>query len=165
MIIDTILKNCSKRQNHKCDEQCENCSYGKFCPEDCEKCFEYIHYPYRAKDGAPKRKYDCPNMADFYTCKYSYRYTSEIMYALERTTRLFTVKNLKVLSFGCGPCTDLFAIDCLRENGTLTYDTLEYHGIDYSESVWKNIHDDIKSFENDKIKISFFLQGCLPNHQ
>ncbi len=80
------------------------------------------------------------------------------MYALERTTRLFTVKNLKVLSFGCGPCTDLFAIDCLRENGTLTYDTLEYHGIDYSESVWKNIHDDIKSFENDKIKISFFTR-------
>lgn len=160
MIIDTILKNCSKRQNHKCDEQCENCSYGEFCPEDCEKCLEYIHYPYRAKDGAPKRKYDCPNMADFYTCKYSYRYTSEIMYALERTTRLFTVKNLKVLSFGCGPCTDLFAIDCLRENGTLTYDTLEYHGIDYSESVWKNIRDDIKSFENDKIKISFFYKDA-----
>jgi len=65
VIIDTILKNCSKRQNHKCDEQCENCSYGEFCPEDCEKCLEYIHYPYRAKDGAPKRKYDCPNMADF----------------------------------------------------------------------------------------------------
>ena len=75
MIIDTILKNCSERQNQKCNEQCENCSYGEFCPKDCEKCLEYIHYPYRAKDGAPKRKYDCPNMADFYTCKYSYRCT------------------------------------------------------------------------------------------
>ena len=66
MIIDTILKNCSERQNQKCDEQCENCSYGEFCPEDCEKCLEYIHYPSHAETNAPKRKYDCTHMADFY---------------------------------------------------------------------------------------------------
>lgn len=60
---------------------------------------------------------DCTHMADFYMCKYSYRYTSEIIYALEWMPSLSSEKNLKVLSFGCGPCTDLFAIDYLRVSG------------------------------------------------
>lgn len=136
MIIDTILKNCSERQNQKCDEPCENCSYGEFCPEDCEKCLEYIHYPSHAETNAPKRKYDCTHMADFYMCKYSYRYTSEIIYALEWMPSLSSEKNLKVLSFGCGPCTDLFAIDYLRVSGKLRYQILDYRGVDYSRDVW-----------------------------
>ena len=36
-----------------------------------------------------------------------------------------TVKDLKVLSFGCGPCTDLFAIDYLHTQGVLPYETLD----------------------------------------
>ena len=109
MIIDTILENCDERHNCKSNNRCDDCSYGQFCPGDCAKCLEYIHYPSHAETNAPKRKYDCTHMADFYMCKYSYRYTSEIIYALEWMPSLSSEKNLKVLSFGCGPCTDLFA--------------------------------------------------------
>jgi SAM-dependent methyltransferase len=99
-------------------------------------------------------------MADCYTCKYSYRYTSEIIYALQRLTDIHTKRLLKVLSFGCGPCTDLFAFDYLKNNGTLKYAQLEYHGIDYSKKVWDAIHRDIRQIKNDNITVEFFYEDA-----
>ena len=99
-------------------------------------------------------------MADFYTCKYSCRYTSELIYAIERLKDLKCIDNLKVLSFGCGPCTDLFAIDYLHKNGELSYDCLEYRGIDYSRDVWKNIHNDIKESVDNVSEIRFYYRDA-----
>lgn len=160
MMLETILKECDKRYEEPIDEQCVDCSYGDHCPHDCEKCLDFIHNPSHAPDGAPKRKYDCTHMADFYTCKYSCRYTSEIIYALERFKDLPTVKDLKVLSFGCGPCTDLFAIDYLHTQGVLPYETLEYRGVDYSENVWKYIHRDISNAADENSVIKFYYRDA-----
>lgn len=160
MMINTILTECNKRWNSHTCGSCFDCSYGTFCPRSCEKCLDAIHNPSHAQAGAPNRKYDCTHMADFYTCKYSCRYTSEIVYALQRFQDLARVDELKVLSFGCGPCTDLFAIDYLQSKGKMSFNSLEYHGIDYSMDVWKNIHHDIKKFETDSRKISFFYQDA-----
>ena len=120
-MLNTILSYCDAR--YETDfEQCEDCSYGEYCPHDCEKCLNYIHNPTHSKTGAPDRKYDCTHMADFYTCKYSCRYASEIMYAIERCVDLHKLQELRVLSFGCGPCTDLFAIDELHKRKVLSYE-------------------------------------------
>ncbi len=160
MIIDTILARCDERwSSHQCGN-CPSCSYGPFCRGSCEHCLDAIHNPRHAPQGAPERKYDCAHMADFYTCKYSFRYTSEIIYALKRMKYLMTLDHFKVLSFGCGPCTDLFAIDYLHEKGKISYDSLEYRGIDYSRDVWENIHRDIKHFENDSRHIYFYYQNA-----
>lgn len=160
MMLETILSKCDKRYEEPIDEQCADCSYGDHCPHDCEKCLDFIHNPSHAPDGAPERKYDCTHMADFYTCKYSCRYASEIIYALERFKDLPTVKNLKVLSFGCGPCTDLFAIDYLHRHGVLPYETLEYRGVDYSEDVWAFIHHDIENFADENSVIKFYYHDA-----
>lgn len=160
MMIDSILTKCNTRWSaHNCGN-CSDCSYGDFCPGSCDKCLDAIHNPSHAPEGAPKRKYDCVHMADFYTCKYACRYTSEIMYAMERLQDLSSVDKLKVLSFGCGPCTDLFAIDYLQRHGAVSFYALEYRGIDYSEEVWAHIHRDIKCFENDSRRIRFFYQDA-----
>lgn len=159
-MLETILSKCDKRYEQPIHEQCADCSYGDYCPHDCEKCLDYIHNPSHARDGAPERKYDCTHMADFYTCKYSCRYASEIIYAIERFKDLPAVKDLKILSFGCGPCTDLFAIDYLHRQGILPYETLEYRGIDYSEDVWKYIHHDIKNFVDTNSTIKFYYQDA-----
>ena len=156
MIIDYILSGCDSRFEELNCGHCVDCSYGDYCPYDCEKCLDYIHNPSHAPDGAPERKYDCAHMADFYTCKYACRYTSEIIYALRRFRDLINREHIKVLSFGCGPCTDLFAIDYLKRNGEMHYQSIEYRGIDYSKEVWQRIHRDIKSFENDDCRIRFF---------
>ena len=88
-----------------------------------------------------------------YTCKYSCRYASEVAYTIKRCKDLRNVEELKVLSFGCGPCTDLFAIDYLYSQGILNYKKLKYRGVDYSKNVWKYIHRDIKQFETSDILI------------
>lgn len=157
-MLENILSKCDERNRlHKCTK-CEYCSYDKYCPHNCEKCLDYIHYPQHAPKGAPERKYDCIHMADVYTCKYSCRYASEIVYAVERLKDLSNLRELKVLSFGCGPCTDLFAIDYLHSLRSLAYQKLEYRGVDYSENVWKYIHNDIKKFENESLKIKFYYK-------
>lgn len=157
-MINYILGRCDQRyRNHVCG-QCDECSFGNYCPHNCESCLDFIHNPSHAPGGAPRRKYDCVNMADFYTCKYSCRYTSELIYAIERCNDLKNLRHLKVMSVGCGPCTDLFAIDYLHSVGILNYETLEYRGIDYSEEVWCNVHSDIKSFESENTSITFYYQ-------
>lgn len=86
-------------------------------------------------------------MADFYTCKYSCRYTSELMYAIQRCSGIQNVNKLKVLSFGCGPCTDLFALDALKEKNLISFNSIKYRGVDYSKDVWANIHQDINKLK------------------
>lgn len=86
-------------------------------------------------------------MADFYTCKYSCRYTSELMYAIQRCSGIQNVDELKVLSFGCGPCTDLFALDALKEKKLISFNSIKYRGVDYSKDVWANIHQDINKLK------------------
>lgn len=83
-MLETILSKCDERNDRHGCEQCADCSYDTYCPHDCEKCLDYIHNPSHAPDGAPERKYDCTHMANVYTCKYSCRYASEIVYAVER---------------------------------------------------------------------------------
>ena len=82
------------------------------------------------------------------------------MYAIERCVDLHKLHELRVLSFGCGPCTDLFAIDELRKKKVLTYEKLKYRGVDYSKNVWRWIHRDIKTFENDSCSIKFFYKDA-----
>jgi len=160
-MLETILTKCNNRFNaHNCEENCSLCTYTGYCPHDCEKCLDYIHTPTHAPCDAPNRKYDCSNMADFYTCKYSCRYTSEMIYAFQRLIDLQHKTKLKVLSFGCGPCTDLFALNYLKKNNELFYDKLEYRGVDYSKDVWKNIHTDIKELQTNSISIKFFYKDA-----
>ena len=99
-------------------------------------------------------------MADYYTCIYSCRYASEIIYALRQCRDIKELKTLKVLSFGCGPCTDLFAIDYLHNQRELQYDNLEYRGIDYCEDVWRNVHSDVLSFNNESVNIQFIYEDA-----
>lgn len=157
-MLKTILTKCDERHSMCQGDHCEDCSYMKYCPQSCEKCLDYIHNPSHAPAGSGKRKYDCTHMADVYTCKYSCRYTSEIVHALKRCEDIKKVKNLRVLSFGCGPCTDLFAIDYLRKESVLTYNTLEYRGVDYSEDVWKHVHKDVSEFNNNHRRIRFYYE-------
>ena len=94
-----IIQACDRRfKTLRHGRECAQCTYSGFCPEDfreCEKCLELIHYPDRVPDGFPHRRYDCQNMADFYVCKYSGKYVSELIYAFERLADLQNRNHLK----------------------------------------------------------------------
>lgn len=144
MLLYELVEKCNYRNGGEgVHEQCEDCTYGKFCPHDCKVCLEYIHYPQRAPYV---KKYDCAHMADNYYCKYSYRYASEIVYGIEQFADIRDIDNLKVMSVGCGPCTELAAIDYLRQKRVLNYSTLEFRGIDPLKRVWKRIWKDIQEY-------------------
>lgn len=156
MLIKYITEYCNLKYDNKI--KCSNCSYNKYCPDDCGKCLEYIHFP----NKAPKiKKYDCPNMANFYTCKYAYKYMSELVYALNQLKDLKEISNLKVMSIGCGPCTDLFALDYVDEKGEYEFKSLEFRGIDPAKMVWEDIHENIKKHSNDKYDIRFYYKDII----
>ena len=50
-MLNTIMSACDNRYKRPC-EQCGDCSYGEYCPHDCEKCLDYIHNSNHAKLGA-----------------------------------------------------------------------------------------------------------------
>lgn len=124
--------------------KCWICSYRKNCPHDCGKCLHYIHTPSAAP--AP-RKYDCGHMMDYYVCKYAHKYTSELCYALQQLKDLREKSHIKVLSIGCGPCTDLLALDHLKNTGIYSCQSVDYRGIDIDTSIWKKVLGDINQIK------------------
>ena len=42
MMLENVLSKCDNRYEKPECGQCEDCSYGSFCPHDCEKCLDYI---------------------------------------------------------------------------------------------------------------------------
>lgn len=110
MLIDEIVSKCDKRYSNLADCQCEDCPCETECSHDCKECLENVHFPDRT---TIRREYDCVNMADCYYCKYSYRYASELIYGLRQFRDIKNRDILKVMSVGCGPCTELAALmDC-----------------------------------------------------
>lgn len=59
---------------------------------------------------------------------------------------------LKVMSVGCGPCTELAAIDYLHQNRELNYKKLEFRGIDPLKNMWKYIWEDIDEYYQGQVK-------------
>ncbi|MBQ4603384.1 MAG: hypothetical protein IJB16_02175 [Clostridia bacterium] len=51
---------------------------------------------------------------------------------------------LKVLSIGCGPCTDLLAFNLLNQEGVYSFKTLDYRGIEIDTRIWKKVHEDLE---------------------
>lgn len=138
-MLAKLVQLCHNRYSKS---KCFSCSYQEHCPRDCSLCLHYIHSPQYAP--AP-RKYDCGRMSDFYVCKYAHKYTSEMYRALRACNRLRKKDKLNVLSIGCGPCTDLLALDLLKSNEEFVFSKLEYKGIELDPSIWANVHQDLGS--------------------
>lgn len=136
-MLNKLVNLCNNRYQ---SNGCEDCSYGIHCPNNCETCLKYCHYPQIAPAD---RKYDCKRMADFYVCKYAHKYTSELIYAFSQLRDLQTKSHLNVLSIGCGPCTDLLALDYLANQGKYSFSTIDYRGVEINTDVWNNIYNDI----------------------
>ena len=150
MLINNLVYECDGRYSKNKDScQCEYCKR-EICNEsNCAECLRKIHYP---EKDSEKRPYDCVNMADYYYCRYSYRYASEVVYGLRQFRDIMKLDTLKVMSVGCGPCTELAAIDYLHQNRELNYKKLEFRGIDPLKNMWKYIWEDIDEYYQGQVK-------------
>lgn len=153
-MINQLVQKSNERYKKS---KCWTCSYKNHCPHDCGKCLHYVHTPQAAP--AP-RKYNCRKMCDYYVCKYSHRYMSELYYAFYNLSDLRNVQKLKVLFIGCGPCTDILALDLLRKEGIYNYESLEYRGVEINPGIWRKIHADIKQIASQDYKIEIIPEDA-----
>ena len=130
-----------------CDERfipstrkCPNCQND--CQGGCEQCLDAIHF------SKIDREYNCSNIAHYYTCKYCYKYSSEIDILISKLQSLKSYPTFDVLSIGCGPCTELVGLHrCMRRAGyskPLTYMAFEMN------EIWKPIHAFFKTVLPDR---------------
>lgn len=130
---------------YKCDH-CEN-----NCQGGCEECLNAIHFSH------DDRPYNCSNIVYFYTCKYTYKYSSEVDILISKLKSLKSFKAFNVLSIGCGPCTELIGLlRCSERSGfnkPITYAAFEMN------EIWKPIHgffiDQFKNLSNNNIRFSY----------
>lgn len=112
------------------DEKCTDCQNDD-CEGRCSRCFHSIH------NFGSTRDYDCQNMIFHYVCEYIYAKSSEIARLFENHAELNQLQELRVLSIGCGPTSELFGIKNINPNTPINY-----KGFDLNP-LWNDIHQRI----------------------
>lgn len=147
MLIYELTSYCREMYN-KCTE-CTPCTHptGK-CSGGCHICSEEINWHGEYPNG--RIGYNCSKYLNYYVCRYSWKYCSEIIHALELVD-LSKYPKYKILSIGCGGAPDLMAFEYLNENKKITY-----HGYDITPD-WEAIHDRIEWYctFQEKINVHF----------
>ena len=136
-LLDTLTAYCANQFFTYGD--CLQCSHpsGR-CSGSCLKCSEEVNFH---RIGG-RTDYDCQKFMYYYVCRYSWKYCSEIMYALEQID-LSAYPVFNILSIGCGGVPDLMAFEETRP----ARDTTEifYKGYDINP-YWNPIHKAIKQY-------------------
>lgn len=117
-----------------CGNQCTHPS-GQ-CSGSCRECSEQVHY----HQWGGRQSYDCEQFMRYYVCRYSWKYCSEIMYALDMID-LAKYPRFSILSVGCGPAPDLMAFE-LKVPETKE---IFYRGYDINP-YWTPIHKAIGNY-------------------
>jgi len=127
------------------EEQCADCQ-NENCEGKCSRCFNSIHSFNSTRD------YDCQNLIYHYVCEYIYAKSSEIAHLFNLHSDLNKLQELKILSIGCGPASELFGINHSLPNALITY-----KGFDLN-SLWTDIHEQIESsvVNNPKRNVNFY---------
>lgn len=159
MLIDHIIECCDREyKSSEYDKVCLNCNHICKCSGGCKKCLEEVHFPYKYPNG--KKDYDCTNLLNFYMCDYTYKYTSEILYLLQKSTIAKQFEYFNIMSIGCGGCPDLMAFE-IFVNEYCPDTQIGYWGIDRN-LLWKSIHNNVISYcDNVNIKTGFKYDDVL----
>lgn len=156
MLLENIVKTCNDRYkasikechpcpHEECTHDCDHRAQGDVC--DCVSCLEEVHF--HKYEG--RKTYNCPNLVNCYTCRYSNKFASEIGYALRELPCLKEFDDYRILSIGCGPAPDLMAFEKFRkENGLTT--RIQYKGFDMNR-YWWTVHDQISQYCDDPSSI------------
>lgn len=136
-LLDTLTTYCANQFYGY--GNCLQCTHpsGK-CSGSCLKCSEEVNF--HKTDG--RTDYDCQKFMYYYVCRYSWKYCSEIIYALEQID-LSAYPAFNILSIGCGGAPDLMAFEEVRP----AWDTTEifYKGYDMNP-YWNPIHRAIEQY-------------------
>ena len=164
MLIEEIVDFCDKKFNTYGDKcGCQTCNHpAQKCSGSCYDCLYQIHFPSRF-ENPKKTLYDCPKMVYHYICQFTYKYTSEILYAFNLyADYLKDFKEYNIMSIGCGGCPDLMALEKLCNDNYINT-SISYMGYDINP-LWKPIHSKIERYcDSNNIKRMFMCVDAF-NH-
>jgi hypothetical protein len=150
MPLNQLIEFCTEQyyRPHRC-EDCPNI----LCENSCNACLEQIH-----RIITQDRTYNCQNIVYCYTCKFIYRYSTEIEYLLNQYVNIFrNVRQIRLWSIGCGPGTELFGINNFKIHNNLLFD-IQYNGFDLN-TIWRPIHDRIRQM--DQFETNFHYENVF----
>lgn len=134
---------------------CPNKEQGLCVSKNCSTCFHDMFF--RGKE----RSFNCICSTYSYVCRYIYQYSSEIIYLLRLIKSIFTgehkLENLNIMSIGCGPCSEAFAIELFCDE--IKYEgNISYCGFDLNP-IWEEVH----SFVTDNLSFpaSIITEDCF----
>lgn len=106
-------------------------------------CFDEIYRPEGRINF--RLKYNCKKLVNQYVFRSLDRYASEIIYASEEYVEVLNkYEKYNLLSLGCGPLTELVAIDGYNKRREIQK-KVNFFGIDV-ETTWKEIHQKVREF-------------------
>ena len=103
------------------------------CNSKCISCLDKQNFQ------GQQRTYDCEKRCGAYVCHYLFRFFIEMRFLCKEVRPLND--SVKVLSIGCGPCSELFPLDEVMENQFKEY-RIDFVGIDLSDK-WRLFHAEI----------------------
>lgn len=139
LLVGTLVDWCAT--NYRSLE-CNVCTHpsGR-CSGSCKNCSEEVNYH---KNGNCRSDYDCQKFLYYYVCRYSWKYCSEIMYALEQV-HLRSYPCYHIVSVGCGGAADLMAFEQINQQQPKD---LYYKGYDINP-LWEPIQNEIEQYMMD----------------
>lgn len=120
--------------NNLQNSHCRDCHSTNLCRMNCKDCLDDLHY----HRNNIRSNYDCEHLLDFYICRYSHKYCSEMIYALE-TANISDYPYFNILSLGCGGAADLMAFDYMD-----FHQNISYIGFD-NNPYWEKVHNEIEA--------------------
>lgn len=143
MLMEDLVIFCNKEYQNS---ECYPCTAKKMCNVECgincKDCLDDIHW----HRNEYRDEYNCERLLDYYVCRYSYKYCSEIIYALDELD-LSAYPYFHILSLGCGGAPDLMAFEYMQYRQKISYCGLD------KNIFWKKIHNFIEdNFEGGSVK-------------
>ena len=146
MLINELTLFCDKNYMSSCAGSCmryNQCNHAVKCSGGCSNCLKEIHFP---ESDSDRCDYNCLKLINFYVCRYTHKYASEMFYLLGKSRVLSGMKEYKILSLGCGGCSDLIAFDTFAVNKNLAYVGIEIN------RLWEHVHNFIHKYKGIKRK-------------
>ncbi len=153
-MINDVVEFC--RRSYGRGGACADCDND--CKGGCSACLRAIH-----RDSECNRAYNCANMCNWYVCQNMHKYASEIYYALNVLGLNSGRPRLNVCSIGCGPASELIAIEVFRKkhNQSLQY---TFNGFDFNE-YWNPIQAFVKSQTHNPDNVIFMNMDVFDHYR
>lgn len=150
------------------DYFCKNCSSNPYCNLNIiTDCWDQVFFHQNDDNLGSCTPYACSAGTDYYLCKFACRFIGEIFNGLKHIdSSLNELSSLKILSLGCGPCTELPAVFASAKSNSKP---IKYCGVDLEYTAWKKFHNCIKGAYTDSVDFIYmdcfqYLSNLLPNN-